>query len=82
MLIKHQIIFRWMEVLLPCDDLYMRSVITQRPSRDCPPGLSLSYTIEMQIAKLLQYEIEYHRDMEREKHDLKRRMDWTHMRAF
>lgn len=50
----------WMEVLLPCDDLYMRSVITQRPSHDCQRGLTLSFTIESQVALLLKLEIEMH----------------------
>ena len=71
-----------MEVLLPCDDLYMRSVITQRPSHDCPRTLNLTFTIEKQMALLLKYEIEYHIDMERVKHELKRRADWSDMRAF
>ena len=38
--------YRWMEVLLPCDDLYMRSVITQRPSYDCPKHMRLGFTVE------------------------------------
>ena len=52
--------FRWMEVLLPCDDLYMRSVITQRPSYDCPRHMNLTFTIEKQLSLLLKQEIEYH----------------------
>lgn len=34
------------------------------------------------MALLLKYEIEYHIDMERVKHELKRRADWSDMRAF
>ena len=71
-----------MEVLLPCDDLYMRSVITQRPSYDCPRHMNLSFTIEKQIALLLKFEIEFHLHMIRLKHNLKRRLDWSNMRAF
>ena len=71
-----------MEVLLPCDDLYMRSVITQRPSHDCPRTLNLTFTIEKQLALLLKYEIEYHIDLERIKHNLRRRSDWSDLRAF
>ena len=71
-----------MEVLLPCDDLYMRSVITQRPSHDCPRYATLSFTIEKQIAHLLKCEIEYHVAMENLKIGLKRRVDWSNLRAF
>jgi hypothetical protein len=71
-----------MEVLLPCDDLYMRSVITQRPSYDCPRHANLSFTIEKQVALLLKLEIEFHQQVEQLKHDLKRRLDWSNMRAF
>ena len=71
-----------MEVLLPCDDLYMRSVITQRPSYDCPRGQNLSFTIEKQLALLLKKEVEFHLHIESSKHALKRRLDWSAMRAF
>lgn len=52
---------RFMEVVLPCDDLYMRSVVTQRPSYDCPPSQCLSFTVEKELALLLQKEVEYHK---------------------
>lgn len=71
-----------MEVLLPCDDLYMRSVITQRPNYDCPRYQNLSFTIEKQLALLLKLEIEYHQNLEVAKNNLKRRLDWSNMRAF
>ena len=75
-------LFRWMEVLLPCDDLYMRSVITQRPSYDCPSYQNLRGEIEQQIANLLKLEIEYHIYIEGFKNTLRRRVDWSAMRAF
>ena len=71
-----------MEVLLPCDDLYMRSVITQRPSYDCPRHMNLTFTIEKQLALLLKLEIEYHMYLEQLKRNLKSRLDWSNMRAF
>lgn len=73
---------RWMEVLLPCDDLYMRSVVTQRPNYDCPLYSKLGFTIEKQIALLLKLEIEYHLWVETAKSELKARMDFTPMRSF
>lgn len=71
-----------MEVLLPCDDLYMRSVITQRPSYEIGRLQNLTFTIEKQLALLLKLEIEYHQHLEAAKIDLKRRLDWCNMRAF
>lgn len=50
----------WMELLLPCDDLYMRSEITQRRSYDCARNQSLDANIERQITNLIKLEIEYH----------------------
>ena len=73
---------RFMEVVLPCDDLYMRSVVTQRPSYDCPPSQCLSFTVEKELALLLQKEVEYHKAIEILKVQLKRRVDWTDLKAF
>ena len=71
-----------MEVLLPCDDLYMRSVITQRPSYDCPSYQNLRGEIEQQIANLIKLEIEFHIYTEGVKNSLRRRFDWSNARAF
>ena len=71
-----------MEVMLPCDDLYLRSVVTQRPSYDCARHARLSPIIEKELARLLQLEIEYHQQIELLKGDLKRRLDWTNLSAF
>lgn len=71
-----------MEVLLPCDDLYMRSVVTQRPNYDCGPYERLKFTVEKQVAHLLQKEVEYHRAVEIMKYDLKGLRDWSDVKAF
>lgn len=49
-----------MEVMLPCDDLYLRSEVTQRHSRDCPPTQMLSSQVERELAFLIEKEIEFH----------------------
>ena len=72
----------FMEVVLPCDDLYMRSVVTQRPSYDCAKTERLSFSVEQQIALLLKLEVEYHKHCAIVKSDLKRRSDWSDMRSF
>ena len=71
-----------MEVLLPCDDLYMRSVITQRPNYDCPPHQNLRSEVERQIANLIKLEIEYHIYIEGVRNSMVRSFDWSNMRAF
>lgn len=48
-----------MEVMLPCDDLYLRSDATQRQSRDCPPNMMLSSEVEKALARLIESELEY-----------------------
>ena len=73
---------RFMEVLLPCDDLYMRSEVTQRKSRDCPVTAMLCSAVERELAFLLEKEIEYHQQLEILKRDLLRRYDWTNQVAF
>lgn len=71
-----------MEVCLSCDDLFIRSVVTQRPSYDCARSERLSSQIERQLAVLLQREIEFHTELRSLKAELKRRYDWTLNRAF
>lgn len=71
-----------MEVVLPCDDLYMRSVVTQRPSGHCPSYERLPFTVEKQLANLLTKEIEFHKVVEMGKYDLRRLFDWTNLKAF
>lgn len=73
---------RFMEVVLPCDDLYSRSVVTQRASYDCPTYESLKFTIEKQLALLLTKEIEYHKMVEISKYELRRLFDWSDLKAF
>jgi len=46
--------------MLPCDDLYLRSEVTQRHSRDCPPHAMLSSPVERELAFLIEKEIEFH----------------------
>ena len=71
-----------MEVLLPCDDLYMRSVVTQRPNYECSVYERLKASIERQIAYLLEKEVEYHRAIEIFKYELKSMRDWSDLKAF
>jgi len=71
-----------MELVLPCDDLVLRSIITQRRSGDCPPGVRLSPTVEGLVAGLFEMEIAYHKQVDMIKQDLWRRPDWNGSEAF
>jgi hypothetical protein len=42
-----------MEVMLPCDNLFLRSSVTQRPSFNCPPDMRLHSTVEKELQNLL-----------------------------
>jgi len=50
----------FMELVLPCDDLVLRSIITQRRSGDCPAGVRLNPTVERLVAGLFELEVSYH----------------------
>ena len=66
-----------MEVMLPCDNLYLRSDVTQRHCRDCPRNQMLNCSVEREIAFLFEKEIEYQRQLDQQRKDLARRYDWT-----
>ena len=71
-----------MEVMLCCDDIYLRSDVTQRPSFDCPPCASLHPEIEMELARLLVLEIDYHIKLNACKAKLTQRKEWTNLQGF
>jgi hypothetical protein len=51
---KFDFIFRFMHLMLPCDDMYLRSAATQRPTYTVAKFERLSATLEIEIAKLLE----------------------------
>jgi len=71
-----------MEVMLCCDDVYLRSDVTQRPSFDCPPSASLHPEIERELARLLVLEMEYHIKLNKIKANLTSRKEWTSLMGF
>jgi hypothetical protein len=71
-----------MEVMLPCDNMYLRSSVTQRPAFNCPLDMKLHSTVEKKLSVLIELEIEYHNQIELQKFDLLRRHDWTDSFAY
>ena len=72
----------FMELILPCDDLVLRSIVTQRRSGVCMPHERLDNYVEKELAKLFELEISYHQQVEMIKRDLQRRVDWCDKAAF
>lgn len=72
----------FMQVLLPCDDMYLRSAATQRPNYPISPTAYLAPSVEKDLTELFEREIKWHTKSESRKHDLMRRYDWTNSTAF
>lgn len=74
--------FRFLQIMLPCDDMYLRSVATQRPNYKVGRYDRLPATVERELTNLLEREVGYHTRVERLKHELHLRYDWTNRAAF
>jgi len=72
----------FMQIMLPCDDMYLRSAATQRPNYPISPHAFLAPSVEKDLTELLEREIRWHSRVEVRKHDLQKRYDWTGAAAF
>lgn len=72
----------FMQIMLPCDDMYLRSAATQRPNYPISPHAYLPPSVEKDLTELLEREIRWHSRMELRKQELQRRYDWTSGAAF
>ena len=50
----------FIQILLPCDDHYLRAAATQRPNNDIPKCEFLSMRVERAMSQLLFKEVRYH----------------------
>lgn len=66
-----------MQILLPCDNSYLRAVCTQRPTYPISASEYLPYEVERLLAKLLQRELKLARESERLKQELRARYDFN-----
>ena len=71
-----------MQLVLPCEDPYLRAAATQRPTYDVPRHSFLPSVIEQEVTRLLEKEIHYHREVEHLKFDLESRYDFSAVAAF
>jgi len=71
-----------MQIMLPCDDMYLRSAATQRPNYPVSAHAYLPPSVEKDLSELLEREIKWHSTMELKKQELNRRYDWSASAAF
>jgi hypothetical protein len=60
----------FMQVMLPCDDMYLRSAATQRPNYPISPHAFLAPSVEKDLTELLEREIRWHSRTEVRKQEL------------
>jgi hypothetical protein len=71
-----------MQMMLPCDDMYLRSAATQRPNYEVSRYERLPVVVEKELATLIEREIHYHTRSERLRTELRLRYDFTSSAAF
>jgi Ca2+-binding EF-hand superfamily protein len=71
-----------MQILLPCEDQYLRTSATQRPTYNVSRYDRLLTSVEREVVSLVEKEINFHVKIERSKRDLAIRYDWTARAAF
>jgi hypothetical protein len=69
-------------MILPCDDLFLRSKATQNPTYSVATNQRLNEVIERELVELFEREIKYQQAVERMKFELLSRLDWSFEGAF
>ena len=67
----------FMQMILPCDNLRLRSLASQREPRTRPVNGRLPPHVERMLCDFFEREINLHLDLERIKADLVARHDWN-----
>jgi len=70
------------QILLPCEDQYLRSTSTQRPTYNVSRYDRLVGSLEREVVSLFEREINFHVRVEKHKRELALRYDWTTTAAF
>lgn len=71
-----------MQVLLPCEDQFLRTTSTQRPTYNVPRYERLVTSLEREVVTLLERELNYHVRVEKARRDMSLRYDWSTRGAF
>lgn len=72
----------FLQILLPCDDTYLRAAATQRPNNDIPKCEFLPMRVERALSQLIFKEVRFHLKSDQLKRNLESSYDFTFKKAF
>lgn len=72
----------FLQIILPCDDSFLRAAATQRPNGEIPKCEFLSARIERAMSQLLFKEVRFHLKADQMKRTLENAYDFTFKKAF
>lgn len=72
----------YMQLVITCDDAYLRAVVTQREPYGVNPDEYLSPILERELAILFEKELAYHREISNIKKDLQSAPDFSYENAY
>ena len=72
----------FLQILLPCDDAFLRSSLSQRPCSHLPSNANLPMRVERALSKLLFKEVRLHLKSDLMKRELQNAYDFTSEKAF
>ena len=68
--------------MLPCDDAFLRSTLSQRPCSNLPGNANLPMRVERALSQLLFKEVRLHLKADLMKRELQNAYDYTAEKAF
>ena len=72
----------FLQILLPCDDSYLRAAATQRPNNEIPKCEFLPMRVERALSQLLYKEVRYQLKTDQMKRNIENSYDFTFKKAF
>ena len=72
----------FLQILLPCDDAYLRAAATQRPNNEVPRNEFLSMRVERALSQLLFKEVKLQLKSDQIKRNIESSYDFTFKKAF
>ena len=72
----------FLQILLPCDDAFLRAAATQRPNNDIPKCEFLPMRVERALSQLIFKEVRFHLKADQLKRNLESSYDFTFKKAF
>lgn len=72
----------FLQILLPCDDSYLRAAATQRPNNDLPKCEFLPMRVERALSQLIYKEVRFQLKADQIKRNIENSYDYTMKKAF